>query len=227
MCAFEETFDAVIRLINVGPVGIVLPTTEETLNRTADIAKASSVFVVGTAKHIAHRVQEIRIYSPSDCLGELSKISLANMPPVIIFTDQLVDPVTAPILARRKGELWFYSSLEAVLAIKYRYPLRIWQGKGLLHVDDANEAAAILGTLASYYDSCDDLANDWLMRQHQVSRQYRRRVTDAQMRLQLYESVALNSMLEKGMDQSSCLSELKKIMEKRAFINKLASATCA
>lgn len=114
----------------------------------------------------------------------------------IIFSDQLVSPVDAPLLIQRGGNRRYVSALELLCHTRHGFPVSAWTGASFEPAPPGCEPDELLSLLVRYLEACDGLGNDWLMRDAQAECAASHRLNDARRRLQLFQSVILHSFSE-------------------------------
>lgn len=133
--------------------------------------------------------------TPQELMARLAGPWATGPTRVVVFSDQLVSDIDAPVLVEAGSRLQFLSSLEIIVAARLGSPASIWNGAGwaLVPHDDSN---GVLGALLRYLSACESLGDRWLMRDAQGERAPERRIAVAQRRVRLFESVAMHAIAD-------------------------------
>lgn len=153
----------------------VIPSTTDTLAHARLWGSSPRVAVVGSAAAGNH--------SPASLLAMLSSGSAPRPHTIILFTDQLVDVVNAPVAVMHQGQVVYASALEAVLHIAHGYRAQVWTGAGFEALGDAQELADVMALLMRYYAACDQLGTAWVARHLQPQRLPAQRAQQARRQL--------------------------------------------
>jgi hypothetical protein len=155
----------------------VVPTTADTLAHARLWSSSPRVAIVGTAVDDAH--------SPASLLAVLNSDAAQRPHTIILFTDQLVDVVNAPVAVMHQGQVVYASALEAVLHIAHGYRAQVWTGAGFEALGEAREMADVMGLLMRYYAACDRLGAAWAARHLQAQRLPAQRAQQARRQLRM------------------------------------------
>jgi len=153
----------------------VIPSTADTLAHAMLWGSSPRVAVVGAVAAGAH--------SPASLLAMLNSGSAQRPHTIIVFTDQLVDVVNAPVAVMHQGQVVYASALEAVLHIAHGYRAQVWTGAGFEAFGEAREMADVMGLLMRYYAACDGLGVSWAARHLQPQRLPAQRAQQARRQL--------------------------------------------
>ena len=181
----------------------VIPSTADTLAHAKLWGSSPRVAVVGTVTAGAQ--------APASLLAMLNGDSARRPHTIILFTDQLVDVVNAPVAVQHQGQVVYASALEAVLHMVHGYGAQVWTGSGFESLGDAHggvqQMADVMGLLMRYYAACDRLGASWAARHLQLQRLPAQRAQQARRQLRL------------------CLSALMYACRSSALTTDLRSAT--
>ncbi|MEO7326278.1 MAG: hypothetical protein ABIW82_15760 [Dokdonella sp.] len=108
---------------------------------------------------------------PADLLAHLADNRLMSDARIIVFTDQLVSPVDAPLLVSRNGRTQYVSALEYVLNAEYQCPLFAMNGRQLDYLPGNSPADRVLNFIVDHLDANELLGEAWLARSLQIQRQ--------------------------------------------------------
>lgn len=153
----------------------VVPTTADTLAHAKLWGSSPRVAVVGAAADGMH--------SPAGLLAVLNSSSAQRPHTIIVFTDQLVDVVNAPVAVMHQGQVVYASALEAVLHIAHGFRAQVWTGAGFEAIEAARDIADVMGLLMRYYAACDRLGAAWAARHLQPQRLPAQRAQQARRQL--------------------------------------------
>lgn len=131
--------------------------------------------------------------APMELLARL-KSDVPQRPRVaIVFSDQLVSPLHAPLLIEHAGRTEYLSGLEAVAHVGYGFRVAAWIGNGFEMAPAACDTAEVLRLLLRHYAVCDTLGNHWLMRDAQAARVPAERARQARRLLRLFHSAVMHA----------------------------------
>jgi len=131
---------------------------------------------------------------------------------VIIFTDQLVSSIDAPLLVSSSGRLWFLSGLEIVLNNTYGFTLHIWSKQGFTEITPGENGKSILQSIDQHLDECHHLGNTWLAGHMQKNRLPGTRLNEAKIRLRTFCSSAMYMALKSSQPCHDHIYDSIKIM---------------
>lgn len=166
----------------------VIPSTTQTLTHARLWGSSPRVAIVGTSTTAGQ--------SPAALLAMLNGDSATRPHTIIVFTDQLVDVVNAPVPVVHRGSLVYASSLEAVLHIAHGYRAHVWTGAGFDALGDAQDMADVMGLLMRYDAACDRLGESWLARHLQSQRLPAQRAQQARRQLRMCLSALMYASRE-------------------------------
>lgn len=155
----------------------VIPSTDQTLAHARLWGSSPRVAVVGNGTSAGQ--------APAALLAMLNDDSATRPHTIILFTDQLVDVVNAPVAVMHRGKLVYASALEAVLHIAHGYRTHVWTGAGFDALGDAQDMADVMGLLMRYYAACDRLGEAWSARRLQSQRLPAHRAQQARRQLRV------------------------------------------
>ena len=165
---------------------LLLPSTSVTLAAVPHWT-ASGTPVVGTTPGTLR---------PDGLLTLLKGDAAARPRACIIFSDQLVSPVDAPLLIQRGDQRQYMSALELLCHTRLGFPITAWTGTSFEAAPSYWEPDALLRLLVRHREACDALGSEWIMRDAQAESRASHRLNDARRRLQLFQSVVLHSFRE-------------------------------
>jgi len=144
---------------------VVLPTVAVTVAVVGRLIESGVVHgLIGCRWHPAEREAESEL---------LSSIHFGRLPPgrqLVIFTDQLVDAVAAPVLLERGGRQISVSGHEHFMNVRLNYPVHIWVDEGWVEFSGPADLADLYGALLDHLDACERLGSGWLARDLQYER---------------------------------------------------------
>lgn len=144
---------------------VILPTVAVTIAEVERLIENRTVHgLIGCRRHRVAKTAEPEL---------LSSIHSGALPPgrqLVIFTDQLVNAVDAPVLLERGGRQVFVSGHEHFLNVQLNYPLHIWVGECWVELAGRADPAALFGALLDHLGACERLGPSWLARELQYER---------------------------------------------------------
>lgn len=172
---------------------IILPTTQHT------IAWANSALQDRLCEDVVVASLIPNAVNPSTILDSLA---LGSDRPryIVVFTDQLTSAIESPILVRSNNGSQYYSGLESVLHLRYRYPLYIWPHALDRVTVPSVDLGEVIQQLTIYFDACNTLGNLWLQREAQKERSLTQRVMHARRELRYLKSILLHNYRHRRAD---------------------------
>lgn len=154
--------DYLRELSAVGRHMLVLPTTTRELALLEQLGLRPDVdAIVGRNEHAL---------APAELLTRIEDKAPAPDARVLVFSDQLVSAVDAPLLVRRDGVARYVSSLEYILNAQYGYALLAINGDRLSRLPAGAPAVDVLGLLVDHLEANERLGSNWLVRELQTQR---------------------------------------------------------
>ncbi len=140
--------------------------------------------------------------TPADMLTQLSDIPDQRLP-IVVFSDQILNPADASILVRTDESDRFYSPFEAILNIKYGYRLAIWTMSGYVALEPhAPDLINVFEKLILHFKSCESCGSGWDVRQMQSMRLPNVRNYNALRKLRFFRSAVINAYRDDAQDAS-------------------------
>ncbi|RNF81712.1 hypothetical protein EER27_16470 [Lysobacter psychrotolerans] len=163
----------------------VIPTTQMTLDAIPKWMESTARLAV-VAPSVAGGL------TPEKLLEQLKSPDTVQTPIAVVFSDQLVSPVHAPLLVEHLGTTQYLPALEVVAHLNYGLDLRVWVGDGFDMPPPECAPADVLRLLLRYQAGCQALGDRWLMRESQETRSPANRVNQARRRLRLLHSLVMH-----------------------------------
>lgn len=165
------------------PVSMLLASTPVNVEQARDMSNKGQVDAVvadGTGGAVSPRVLLDRLDNPQ--------------PPqrIVIFTDQLCCPVTAPVLVSRGHQRRYLSGLELVLNGIHGFKLLAQARSGYTETAPAANAEQVLAAIWAHLDACADLGDGWLAKELQNRRTPEWRGETARRQIRLFHSSILH-----------------------------------
>lgn len=181
--AFRNMQVAVGRL-TTRPV-FVLPSTPSVLERVRPItADEHSCVVVGSAL--------VGGMKPVDLLRRLKETD--EHPPIVVFTDQILDQADTSLLVRTDRGDRYLSPLEAVLNASYGYDIVVWTASGFETVPaGSDDLAGLAKHLLTHLDDAQRLGPDWQAGPLQMHRLPETRRYNAKRKIRFFRSAIINA----------------------------------
>jgi len=200
-----------------GPAAFILPTTPETVSFVGRNPAIGCPSIVGALK-----LPESGITA-----GELlSFLPHSNCPNVLIFSDQLVNPVDATVMLRTHSGNFFVSPIELILNQRHGYRIVSWHASAFMEIEPAcSDSSRIYRNVIEHLKSCDALGDQWLARTHQFIRTPAARVHNAKRKLRLFHSAVLDAYLE-DLDDEALKKAVERIEVLRRQVGKWSLHTC-
>lgn len=190
------------------PAIFIVPTTQPTLDASADVGERS-ILIVGQGA-LFGSPSRVPVVSPTEFLGVCKEGKV--IPVAISYTDQFVSTELAPILVRTNNVSQFFPSMELIASIKYGVPVHCWNGTGFSTSPPGLQETqmSVLRGLRDYYRACAEIRTGWLMRERQVQRTSGQRIEIARQRLRLYQSTVMLAAID-GDPSEMSLQALKQL----------------
>lgn len=128
---------------------------------------------------------------PADVLALLKS---GQRPDVVVYSDQLVSAVDAPIPVERADGLVFLPAIELLLVSQFGYRALVWSPEGL---DEADSLDDLFVLLSRYLDNCAS-QDDWLVRSLQLQRTAASRIGAAELEVRRIQDAALCAWATSG-----------------------------
>ena len=166
---------------SAGRHAIVLPTTATTLDWAVEQVKNGTIHVV-----VGSFIRDG--YSPAKLLTLLDSIPAKRSFRTIIFTDQLISPIDAPLLTSMNDELSFVSGVEWILNEAHNFSLYIWDVINFVTLAPVTHGGHILRLIRYHLQACKQLGDAWIMRLNQIERTPAERILNSRIRLRTFYS---------------------------------------
>lgn len=188
----------------------IIPTTRETLAAVPGWQKnAPQVTIVGSSIP--------GTATPTELLAQFKSHDLQRPRVAIIFSDQLVSPLHATLLVKHADQTQYISGLEAVAHVGYGYRMTAWVGRGFEAASVPGETGDALRLLLRYFSACEELGDQWLMRESQVMRTPVDRVYQARRQLRLFHSAVMYAYLNSPLD-AEVLAIIRRIDDMQKYL---------
>ena len=187
---------------------VVIPTTQMTLDAIPRWVESTASLAV-VAPSVAGGL------TPEQLLAQLKSPDAVQPQAVIVFSDQLVSPVHAPLLVEHQGTTQYLPALEIVAHLNYGLELRVWVGDGFAKPLPECAPADVLRLLIRYQASCQALGDRWLMQESQATRSPANRVNQARRRLRLLHSLVMHGFQDSPLpaDYRSIVNRIGKMQK--------------
>lgn len=131
---------------------------------------------------------------PTELLAQIKSDAPQRPRVAIVFSDQLVSPLHAPLLVEHAGGTEYLSGLEAVAHVGYGFRVAAWIGNGFEVAPASCDTAGVLRLLLRYYAACNELGERWLMHGSQAMRLPANRARQAHRQLRLFHSAVMHAL---------------------------------
>lgn len=171
---------------SIGPHVLMLPTTAPFLAAVDRLGLRPKIDMV-----VGRSARKFTIY-PADLLAHLADNRLMSDARVIVFTDQLVSALDAPLLVSRNGRAQYVSALEYVLNAEHECPLFAMNGDQINYLSENAPPDRVLNFIVDHLDANQLLGDAWLTRSLQSQRLPQERRFQQRRRVQAMRSSVLH-----------------------------------
>jgi hypothetical protein len=170
---------------DTGRQAIILPTTSDALRC------ASLLSDLGLLDVTVGRWKDIHALAPAQALARVEHSKDEQSISMVVFSDQLVSAVDAPVLVDTGSTQHFASSIEYVLNNLYGFHLRFFlAARRSLDIPAGSSANLVFSAHHKYLLACEAQGATWVARSEQI-----RRTPDFRRRQQRIRIQALRSSL--------------------------------
>lgn len=183
----------------------VLPSTLDTLALIPEWRSAEQAPIV-----VAPLV--VGCTDASQFLSDLKLANRRNPINTIIFSDQLVSAVDAPLLVEHDGTRSYFPAVELIAHVEYGFELHVWTGSAFNALRPPTKEVDVLRLLFRYFSACDELGQQWLMREGRRQSCPTQRATQARIRLRTFHSALMHAFQDSAFPPS-CRRIAAKLIE--------------
>lgn len=172
----------------------LVPSTASTLAAAAGWVRDAQWRVVALATNLPACAEALEALTPAQFLADCRRASPAQTPrPTVVFTDHFVSAEHAPLLVKQNDDDVFFPSLELIAEGQFGCAVAYWNGACFVQdvATPPGQASRVLALLRQYYQACEALGDDWLMRERQFQRSVAGRIATAKHRIRLYQSIVM------------------------------------
>jgi|GEM_PF-5265660 hypothetical protein len=186
----ESTFAAYeIEARTAGCHGVILPSSLVMIDRLGLRSGVDAIVGRSMGKHML---------APAELLTRLSENPLKPSALIVVFTDQLVSVVDAPLLVRQGKQAQYVSSIEYILNVHHQCPLFAISSDGLEYLPVGAAPAQVFSLVTGHLRANDRLGNDWMVKNWQIQRSPQDRRFQQRRRIRAMRSSVMHMM---GRDQ--------------------------
>lgn len=130
----------------------------------------------------------------------------------VIFSDQLVSAVDAPLLVEHEGKGSYCPAVELIAHLTYGFTLHVWTGRAFNTLRPPSKEVDVLLLLLQYLSACDELGPQWLMREGRRQSCPTQRAAQARIRLRTFHSALMHAFQDSALPPS-CRRIAAKLIE--------------